>query len=128
VTPVAAATAYMTWGVTYEGQFEHRHLHGPAVDQVFAQENLLDAEGDPIALNAAGRVYWLLIDNQQTVRDIVDNAGAVIAHYQYDAFGQLLDGDTSLTRYLYTAREFDATTGLQYNRNRWYDAHTGGWL
>jgi RHS repeat-associated protein len=41
---------------------------------------------------------------------------------------QLLAGDTSLTRYLYTAREFDATTGLQYNRNRWYDAHTGRWL
>jgi RHS repeat-associated protein len=39
-----------------------------------------------------------------------------------------LAGDTSLTRYLYTAREFDPVTGLQYNRQRWYDSRTGRWL
>jgi RHS repeat-associated protein len=40
----------------------------------------------------------------------------------------LVDGDSSLTRYLYTGRELDETTGLQYNRERWYDSGTGRWL
>jgi RHS repeat-associated protein len=99
-----------------------RYLHGPAVDQVLAQENVAQGLGE------ADRVYWMLADNQGTVRDIVDHAGAAVGHFTYDAFGNILSGDTSLTRYLYTGREFDATTGLQYNRERWYDSHTGRWL
>lgn len=49
-------------------------------------------------------------------------------HYRYDAFGNLVSGDPELTRYLFTAREYDATTDLQYNRKRWYDPATGRWL
>ncbi len=30
--------------------------------------------------------------------------------------------------YLLTSREFDADTGLQYNRARWYDSKTGRWI
>ena len=30
--------------------------------------------------------------------------------------------------YLYTGCEFDAATGLQYNRNRWYDPHLGRFM
>ncbi len=105
-------------------QLAHRYLYGPAVDQVLAQENV----GTPI--DAADRVYWFLTDNLGTVRDIVNQQGHAVAggHYQYTAFGQLLAGDTALTRYLYTGREFDATTGLQYNRARWYDPHSGRFL
>ena len=45
----------------------------------------------------------------------MNNAGAVIQHYRYDGFGELVAaGDTSLTRYLYTGREFDPTTGGDY--------------
>ena len=84
--------------------------------------------GTPI--DASDRVYWFLTDNLGTVRDIVNQQGHAVAggHYQYTAFGQLLAGDTALTRYLYTGREFDATTGLQYNRHRWYDPHSGRFL
>jgi RHS repeat-associated protein len=70
----------------------------------------------------------MLTDNDGTVRDIVSTVGYELAHYKYDAFGNVLSASTSLTRYLYTGREFDATTGLQYNRERWYDPHTGRWL
>ncbi|MEX0676768.1 MAG: RHS repeat-associated core domain-containing protein [Pirellulales bacterium] len=103
-------------------QLARRYLSGPAVDQLFAQENIAED------LEDAARVYWLLTDNLGTVRDIVNHAGGLVEHYNYDAFGRLVEGDTSLTRYLYTSREFDATTGLQYNRNRWYDSKTGRWL
>lgn len=99
-----------------------RYLHGPAVDQILAQEDL------SVSLSAANRVLWHLSDNQGTVRDLVDNTGDLVEHYRYDAFGQLIDGDPTLTRYLYTGREFDADTGLQYNRARWYDSAVGRWL
>jgi RHS repeat-associated protein len=109
-------------------QLEHRYLYGPAVDQVLAQENLIRPDGMPILTTASIRVYWLLGDNLGTVRDILDNTGKVTQHYIYDAYGQILSGTTLLTRYLYTGREYDFDTHLQYNRARWYDPETGRFL
>jgi len=107
-----------------------RYLHGPLVDQVLAQEDLTVALGDD------RRVLWHLADNQQTVRDLVDQNGAIIEHYVYDAFGQLLEVEDGAgnplanpsTQYLYTGRWLDPNTGLQYNRARWYDPPVGKWL
>jgi RHS repeat-associated protein len=55
--------------------------------------------------------------------------GEVLYHAECDAFGAATEygagyGDTLK----YTAREFDANTGLQYNRARWYDNSVGRWL
>ncbi len=47
---------------------------------------------------------------------------------KYDSYGNVTAGDTSLSRYLFTSRELDTETGLQYNRARWYDAQTGRWI
>ncbi|MES1213015.1 MAG: RHS repeat-associated core domain-containing protein [Singulisphaera sp.] len=60
---------------------------------------------------------------------MVDNSGALVEHYVYDAYGQLLsvtdqNGDlveAPRSRYLYTGRELDLDTGLEYYRGRWYD-------
>jgi RHS repeat-associated protein len=95
-----------------------RYLHGPATDQILAEES------------GAGVVRWYLGDNLGTTRDLVNNSGALVSggHYQYDAYGNVKTGNTALTRYLYTAREFDRDTSLQYNRARWYDAATGRWI
>ncbi len=103
-------------------ELDHRYLYGLQPDQLLAQEN------NTALLTHADRVYWTFADNLGTVRDLVDNTDALVEHYTYSAFGQLLTGDTSLTRYLYTDREFDADTGLQYNRARWFDSGTGRWL
>jgi RHS repeat-associated protein len=103
-----------------------RYLHGPLVDQVLAQENVAAGPGNE-------NVDWLLADHQGTVRDIVrwdDTAGETITvtHFTYDTFGNVTSGDTTQTRYLYTGRDWDADTGLQYNRARWYDPATGRWI
>jgi len=90
-----------------------RYLHGPAVDQILAQEDATDNE-----------VLWHLTDNLGSVRDLVDNAGDLAAHFQYDTFGNLLDGRENVTRYQYTGREHDSDTGLNYNRARCYDPAT----
>jgi len=99
-----------------------RYLHGPAVDQILAQEEL-DGSGN------SADVLWMLTDHLGSVRDIVNQAGEAVSHVTYDAFGNIVGGTgVLLTRYLYTGRELDTLTGLQYNRNRWYDPALGRWI
>jgi len=95
-----------------------RYLHGPAVDQILAQED-----------ESTGGVLWMLTDQLGSVRDIVNHNGEGVSHISYDAFGNVVGGTgVLLTRYLWTGREFEIITGLQYNRNRWYDPTLGRWL
>ncbi len=95
-----------------------RFLNGPNVDQVFAQED------------GAGNVRWLLTDHLGTTRDLIDNAGNVINHITYDAYGNVIDQSNASdsTRRLFTGREFDAETGLYYYRARYYDPAIGRFL
>jgi RHS repeat-associated protein len=99
-----------------------RYLYGEAVDQLFAQEDLSKTLGD------AARNLWPLVDHLGTVRDLAKQDGTIAAHYKYDSFGNVTSGDTSQTRYLFTSREFDTATKLQYNRARYYDAAVGRWI
>jgi RHS repeat-associated protein len=101
---------------------ERRYLYGAAVDQILAQEDVTESTG------SADRVYWPLVDHLGTVRDLAKNDGTLGEHYEYDSYGNIVSGDTSKTRYLFTSREYDADTGLQYNRARWYDAEVGRWV
>src|SRR5262249_39788831 len=65
--PIAPETKQFVYdfdhiALTFDGSgaISHRYLHGPAVDQILADENAL------------GQVLWPLTDNQGTVRDLVD--------------------------------------------------------
>src|SRR5262249_15068117 len=79
---------------------EH-NLFGPAVDQILAQDH------------GASRVSWLLADYLGSIRDVVNNAGALVDHLEYDAFGNLIAETNAAmsARYRFTGREFDAETG-----------------
>lgn len=96
---------------------DKRYLHGAGVDQVLAQES-------------AGNVVWHLTDHLGTIRDLVNNSGAVVNHFVYDSFGQVISQTNSAvnSRYLFTGREFDSETGLYYYRARYYDQTTGRFL
>jgi RHS repeat-associated protein len=98
-----------------------RYLHGAAVDQILAQEDV------DVSISAPGRVLWHLADNLGTVRALAENDGDVVEHIQYNAFGKAAT-PSAVTRYQFTGREFDAGTGLQYNRARWYDSAVGRWI
>ncbi len=115
-----------TW-IVYDGQntyadfnsggtLQNRYLYGPAVDMLLARTD------------GSGTSAWYLTDKLGTVRDIANTSGTVIFHAAYDSYGK----QTSTTgsggdRYGYTGREYDAITGLQYNRARYYDATVGRW-
>ena len=105
------------------GSLTNRYLHGPGIDQVFADE---DAVGD---------ILWSLADHQGTVRGIADYDATegetnVVNHLDYDSFGNLIGesnpAQTPLFRY--TGRYYDTDAEIQWNNARWYDPETGNWL
>ena len=81
------------------------------------------------SISADDRVLWMLADNLDS------DAGHRGQHRQRHGPQQLRrvrqcrrrHGILS-TRYLWTGREFEILTGLQYNRNRWYDPALGRWM
>jgi RHS repeat-associated protein len=94
----------------------HRFLHGPAVDQVFADEDAL------------GEILWGLDDHQGTIRDVADydavlDETTVVNHITYSAFGAIASQTNAAyePHFAYTGREWDADAELYYYRARWYD-------
>ena len=96
----------------------HRYLHGPAVDQILADENV------------GGTLYWPLTDDLGTVRDLVNSSGTVQNHLKYDSFGKVTAESNSAVDHLFafTGRERDEETGLQYHRARYLDLVVGRWV
>jgi RHS repeat-associated protein len=95
-----------------------RYLHGPAVDQVLAQED------------GSGTVFWMLADRLGSITDLLDNSGTVVNHLKYDSYGNLISqsNPAATTRYRYTGREVDQETGLYYYRSRYFDSAVGRFL
>jgi hypothetical protein len=64
------------------GSLEMRYLNGPTgqlVDSVLARES------------SGGTVAWYLPDRLGTVRNLINNSGAIIEHIDFSAFGAELD-------------------------------------
>ena len=103
---------------TNNPEFYQRYLHGIDTDQILAQED------------ATKKVYWYLSDHIGSNRDLVSSNGAVINHFIYDSFGNIITKSNSTvdTRYLFTGREFDDETKLYYYRTRYYNAKVGRFL
>ncbi len=99
-------------------QLSQRYLHGPAVDQVLAQDD------------GAGEVLWMLADHLGTVRDLADDDGSILNHLKYDSYGNLIDQSNAAfaTRYGFAGREFDRDANLYYFRSRFYDASLGRFI
>ncbi len=98
----------------------HRYLWGPAVDQLFADEQ-------PTSTGSAGNVLWALGDNLGTIRDIADLSGSttsVTNHRRFGAYGNLVSESNAAVDMLfaYTGKLYDENTKLQNNLFRWYDA------
>ena len=93
----------------------HRYLYGAAVDEILTSED------------ASGEVLWGLADHEGTIRDVVDNAGVVQDHRQFDSFGNDTTATPRATDFLfgYTGQAFDQATGLYDYWHRWYDPQVG---
>jgi RHS repeat-associated protein len=72
----------------------------------------------------------MLADHQGSIRQIVDNGGALLNQITYDSYGNITNQtNPSVTfRFGYTGREWDGETGQYYYRARYYDARVGRFL
>ena len=92
------------------------------------------ADEQVTSLSSAGDVIWPLADNLGSVRqlalyDYVSDTTTIEKYVEYDSFGNVTLVVGSVAHLFgYTGRSFDASTGLQNNLNRWYDATTGLWM
>lgn len=95
-----------------------RYLFGDIIDEVLARYQPTDGTA------------WYLTDNVGTIRDIVDAAGDLLNHIDYDSFGQIIAQSNAAVgdRFTYTGREWDAETGLYYYRARYYDPQLGKFI
>ena len=88
-----------------------------------------------LAVTIGGATYYPLTDIQGTVCGYVDSQNNVVARWQYDAWGNVVDeyvltsaAALASIRYRFQGREWSSATGLINFRMRWYDAETGRWL
>ena len=79
---------------------------------------------------ATGTRLWMLADNLGSVRDVASDAGVVLNHVIYNAFGApASQTDWNYNpRYAFAGREFDTETFQYYNRARYYDMYAGRFL
>ena len=73
---------------------------------------------------------WLLADQQGSVRDVIDDSGAVVDHIVYDSYGNILSQTSSENqpRFTYAGMQLDAAMGLYYDHAQYYDAGTGTFI
>ena len=113
-----------------------RYLWGPAVDQVLADEHFSYSSGSNQLPGSATpfSTLWALRDNQNTVRDVVTDAGVLEQHIAYSPFGQQVSGLTTTGSVVasfavgYTGTYTDPVTGLQLHGVRWYNPSSQRWL
>ncbi|WP_176013907.1 RHS repeat domain-containing protein [Victivallis sp. Marseille-Q1083] len=80
---------------------------------------------------AANKTYFYQTDANKNVTDLTDSAGAIVVHYEYSPFGQLVksSGAYANTNVLTWSSEYaDRETGLIYYNFREYDPKLGRWL
>jgi RHS repeat-associated protein len=107
------------------GILTRRWAHSDAVDEPLGFEAYVNQSGV-----GSGAEHAIYADRQGSVIWVTDPAtGAVVAGYEYDAYGQITQTAGTLVQpYGYTGREYDAESGLYHYRARAYDPASGVFL
>ena len=73
--------------------------------------------------------YHYASDEMGSITHVIDAAGNVCNHYEYDAFGDFtLKEETIQNRFSYTGEQYDPITGLYYLRARFYNPVIGRFI
>jgi RHS repeat-associated protein len=76
-----------------------------------------------------GEDFFYLYDGKGNVTTVVDSSQAVVATYQYNAFGRLMHTTGTLDQtYQFSTKRYDAGTGLSYYGYRFYAPVIERWL
>jgi RHS repeat-associated protein len=83
----------------------------------------------PYAELRSGTVSYYEQDAANSVTSLSNSTGVVADTYTYDSFGNVTNSTGTLRNpFQYTGRELDSETGLNYNRARYYNPATGGFI
>ncbi|NLU95162.1 DUF6531 domain-containing protein [Chitinophaga sp. Ak27] len=84
----------------------------------------------PCAKLQDDQTYSIIADHLGTPTHAYDSSGNKVWERELDCYGKVrhLHGDKAFCNYLYQGQYADGETGLCYNRFRYYDAETGGYL
>ncbi|MGI6494959.1 MAG: RHS repeat domain-containing protein [Kiritimatiellia bacterium] len=87
--------------------------------------------GGLLAVQLSGSWYFPFYDNKGNVMAYVDEGGAVVAEYVYDAFGATVAKSGSMAdvfTYRFSTKHFDSETCFYYYGYRFYDPIMHRWL
>jgi RHS repeat-associated protein len=98
-------------------QTQAAYVHGPNIDQ-------------PLVIDAGKQRVFCHADVLGSIVRLTDTTGKSVATWDYDPFGNSRETTEtpSPCPFRFSAREFDAETGLYYFRARYYDAKLGRFL
>jgi RHS repeat-associated protein len=82
---------------------------------------------DKLKVTSGSTSKYFLTDHLGSTVGLADTNGNITESATYDSFGNKLSSNLS-TRYQYTGRESDETTGLMYYRARFYDPQIGRFI
>ncbi len=92
----------------------------------YAQGVALD---EPLSQFRSGALSYYNADGLNSVTTLTNASGTTAQTYAYDAFGNLSASTGTITNsFRYTSRDFDAETGLNFHRARYYDSQIGRFL
>ena len=119
----AATTRY-----AYDGSNVHLEYDGSNALQAAYAETL--TLGGVIAQTRGGQNFGYVQDGLGSTTALLDGSGNVSSAYGYDSFGRQASGNPSSPQqtFSYTGQSYDASTGLYYDRARYYDPGTGRFL
>ncbi|EGK10824.1 cell wall-associated protein, partial [Desmospora sp. 8437] len=87
------------------------------------------ANNELVSITRGGKTYYCQTNYRGDVTALTDSTGAVVASYEYDAFGNLLkETGTVENTYRYAGYRYDEVTGLYYLQSRYYNPETGRFL
>ena len=81
--------------------------------------------------NPPGEPHFPSCDANGNITDLVDTNGAVVAHYEYDPFGNTVaqSGDQAdANPFRFSSKYWDGETGFYYYGYRFYNPALGRWL
>ena len=86
--------------------------------------------GGLLSVKDGNDTYYPTFDGNGNVSEYVDATGNVVAHYEYDAFGQVVASGTKKDDFThqFSTKQLDSESGLHYYGYRYYDSSTGSWI
>lgn len=80
---------------------------------------------------ASDQSYFYTADGNKNISELVDAAGNIAAHYEYDPFGKINTQNGAYAAnnpFRFSSEYFDDETGLVYYNYRYYSPELGRWI